>query len=161
MGDQLRLDLQPEWTEIEKARLECQRFLDGNGVDADSTQSLAMVICELLENGLKYGAYENDAQGVRLQLELTEREATVEVINAFDAKVRPHLRRLDRRIQWIRGFQDPFEAYIERLREVARRPLEDEESGLGLVRIAYEGNAILDFVVAEDGYLNVSAVREL
>ena len=141
--------------------MESQTFLDKNGVGPDSVQSLTMVICELLENGMKYGSCEPRATHVKLQIELTDEDATVEVINAFGDEAKPHLRRLDRRIQWIRGFQDPFEAYVERLREVARRPLEDDESGLGLVRIAYEGNAILDFVVAEDGYLNVSAVREL
>jgi hypothetical protein len=37
--------------------------------------------------------------------------------------------------------------------------LEDEESGLGLARIAYEGKAILDFFVL-DNMLNVSAISK-
>jgi hypothetical protein len=86
---------------------------------------------------------------------------TVEVINPIDPTdtgAHNHLKRMDKTVQWIRGYQDPFEAYVEKLKEVSRRPLNDEESGLGLVRIAYEGKAILDFFVSEEGSLNVSAV---
>ena len=38
--------------------------------------------------------------------------------------------------------------------------MRDENSGLGLVRIAYEGDAILDFFVSDEGILNVSAIIE-
>ena len=69
-----------------------------------------------------------------------------------------HLRKLDKTLQWIRGFQDPFQAYVERIKQISRKPFDDEISGLGLVRIAYEGNAILDFFLSEDNQLNVSAV---
>jgi len=72
-----------------------------------------------------------------------------------------HLSKLDKTIQWIRGYQDPFEAYIERIKEVSKKPLNDMESGIGLVRIAYEGNALIDFFVAENNMLNVSVVSNL
>jgi hypothetical protein len=157
----LTIRLTAEWAEIERARLESERFLAENGVDHDMAQSLSMVICELLENSMKYGAHSAGSPNVVLDIDLEEESAIIEVSNPFDDTARPHLRRLDRRIQWIRGFADPFEAYVERLKQVSRRPMDDDESGLGLVRIAYEGKAILDFVVAEDGYLNVSAVSEL
>ena len=47
------------------------------------------------------------------------------------------------------------------MKEVSRKPLADEESGLGLVRIAYEGGAILDFFVNEDGMVNISTISIL
>jgi hypothetical protein len=64
---------------------------------------------------------------------------------------------LDHTIQWIRGFQDPFQAYLERLRDVSSQSLLSTESRLGLVRIAYEGQSTLDFYVGPDGILVVSA----
>jgi hypothetical protein len=70
-----------------------------------------------------------------------------------------HLRRLDRAVQWIRGFQNPFEAYVEKLKEVSSQSLESNESGLGLVRIAYEGQSILDFFLLDRNVLSVSAVH--
>jgi hypothetical protein len=72
----------------------------------------------------------------------------------FDAAIRRTgvsqeiVAKLDKTVQLVRVYQDPFEAYVEKLKEVSRRPLNDEESGLGLVRIAYEGKAILDFFVS-------------
>ena len=51
------------------------------------------------------------------------------------------------------------EAYLERMKEVSMQSLDHRESGLGLVRIAYEGHAILDFMVDQTRTLNVSAVR--
>ena len=69
-----------------------------------------------------------------------------------------NLNELDRIIQWIRGFQDPFEAYIDRLQTVAQKSLTDKESGLGIVRVAYEARAILDFFVTADNMLTVAAV---
>ena len=79
----------------------------------------------------------------------------------MDEAAHDHLKRLDRTIQWIRGYQDPFLAYTERIRAVSKRPLRDKESGLGLVRIAYEGKSILDFFLDDDNILNVSAVSIL
>jgi hypothetical protein len=61
-------------------------------------------------------------------------------------------------IQWIRGFQDPFEAYVERMKIVSAQPYSNGESGLGLTRIAYEGRSVIDFYVDEGNVLAVSAV---
>ena len=85
----------------------------------------------------------------------------MEVTNPFDESCRADLETLDRLVQWIRGHQDPFEAYLEKLEEVSRKPLQDETSGLGLARIAYEGGALLDFFVDERNFLNVSAFAAL
>jgi len=71
-----------------------------------------------------------------------------------------NLRRLDETIQWIRGYQSPFEAYVEKLKEVSTGENQGE-SGLGLVRIAYEGQSILDFYVDEQNMLAMSAVYRL
>ena len=91
-----------------------------------------------------------------------ERSAvTIEVLNPVDENAVKHLSRLDKTIQWIRGYQDPFEAYIERIKEVSKKPLKDAESGIGLVRIAYEGKALLDFFVGENNILNVSVVSNI
>ena len=63
--------------------------------------------------------------------------------------------------QWIRGHQDPFEAYLSRLQEVSVQELENRESGLGLVRIAYEGQSVLDFFVDDRNVVSVSAIYAL
>ena len=57
-----------------------------------------------------------------------------------------------------RGFQDPFQAYVERIKLVSKKPLDDEFSGLGLARISYEGKGIVDFFLGDNNQLNVSVV---
>jgi hypothetical protein len=161
MEQSLRLTVKPQWDEIENARIEVGVYLQSQGLMRDAVHSLTMVISELIENGIKYGSFTGPEDAIAVDIHRNGHTTTVEVINPLNIKdkaARNHLTKLDKTIQWIRGYQDPFEAYVEKLKEVSRRPLKDEESGLGLVRIAYEGKSILDFFVSEEGSLNVSAV---
>jgi hypothetical protein len=82
---------------------------------------------------------------------------TVTVSNPVGESETDSLEILDNTIQWIRGFHDPFQAYLERLRDVSTQSLFSSESKLGLVRIAYEGQSTLDFYVGADRRLVVSA----
>ncbi len=95
-----------------------------------------------------------------MNVSISSHTITIEVSNPVNEVAYQYLDTLDKTIQWIRGFQDPFQAYIDMLKEVSRRPMSDDNSGLGLVRVAYEGDAILDFYVSDEGILNVSAIME-
>jgi hypothetical protein len=68
---------------------------------------------------------------------------------------------LDKTIQWIRGYQDPLEQYMINLSESSGASHLAGTNGLGLARIAYEADAIIDFYVSEDNILNLSAVSNL
>lgn len=153
--------MKPDWNEIERTSDRGLRFLASHGVSAQAAEALYMIISELLENSLKYGVYATESERVALSIRVAKSQIIVEVTNPFDESCRAHLDTLDKLVQWIRGYQDPFEAYLEKLKEVSRRPLQDETSGLGLARIAYEGGAILDFFVDEKKLLNVSALSAL
>ena len=118
-----------------------------------------MILSELVENSIKYGDFKGSKSKIFILMDIGKDFITIEVNNPVDPKRANHLQRLDKTIQWIRGYQDSFQAYIEKLKEISRKPLEDEESGLGLARIAYEGKAILDFFVM-DNVLNVSAISK-
>jgi hypothetical protein len=161
MKRSMKLTVKPNWEEIEQVRNSSSEFLRSHGFSGDAVNALTMVISELIENGIKYGNFKGPENKVILTIHIGSRIVTVEVVNPVDETAHVHLRRLDRTIQWIRGYQDPFQAYTERIRAVSKRPLRDKESGLGLVRIAYEGKSILDFFVGDDNVLNVSAVSIL
>ena len=152
------LTLKPQWDKIENARNVGDQFLTQSGISADKVQAVTMVISELIENAVKYGCYSLSEDKIVAKIRLDERMITVEVLHPVEKGNYRHLKELDRSIQWIRGFQNPFEAYIERVQEVSKKPLDDDESGLGLARIAYEGQSILDFFLTEDNQLSVSAV---
>jgi len=161
MKTSIEFAVKPDWDEIEKVRNESVEFLQSHGLSDDTIHSLSMIISELIENGLKYGDFKTKGANVAVIINVATRSVSVEVLNPVDDSAFENLAKLDKTIQWIRGYQDPFEAYIERIKEVSKKPLHDLESGIGLVRIAYEGNALLDFFVAENNMLNVSAVSNL
>jgi hypothetical protein len=152
----LEMRIPPEWEAVKGAWEPCRTALSKAGLNEDETYQLAMVAQELLENAVKYGAFTN-GERILLGVRAAEEDVVVEVksrVGVDDA----HLRRFDRTIQWIRGFQDPFEAYVERMKLVSAQPYSHGESGLGLTRIAYEGRSIIDFYVDEHDVLAVSAV---
>jgi hypothetical protein len=152
----LELRIAPEWDAVKATWDQCRALLAAAGLAQDESYQLAMVAQELLENAVKYGAF-GGSERIALGLRVVPEDVTIEVksrVGVDDA----HLRRFDRMIQWIRGFQDPFEAYIQRLKAVAARPYAPGESGLGLTRIAYEGRCAIDFFVDENNVLAVSAV---
>ena len=159
MENSLRLNIKPDWNEIEKLRMAGVNFLESHGFTDELIHSLTMILSELVENSIKYGDFKGSKPEVLIYLDISKNLITIEVNNPVNQKSAIHLQRLDKTIQWIRGYQDSFQAYVEKLKEVSKKPLEDEESGLGLARIAYEGKAILDFFVM-DNMLNVSAVSK-
>ena len=161
MKTSIEFDVKPEWDEIEKIRNESAEFLQTHELTDDTIHSLSMIISELIENGIKYGNFKLVENRVAVIINIDRKTVTIEVLNPVDEDADKHLSRLDKTIQWIRGYQDPFEAYIERIKEVSKKPLKDVESGIGLVRIAYEGKALLDFFVGENSILNVSVVANI
>ena len=161
MEHTLNIGLAPDWEELEGIRFKAQSFLKRQDLPDDLIHSSVMVLSELIENSIKYGRFSDPDNRVSVNLEVSRKMITVEVSNPVDDSCLPDLKKLDRMIQWVRGYQDPFEAYVERLKEVSKKPLKDEESGLGIARIAYEGDVTLDFVVNDEDVLTVSAVRRI
>ena len=166
MPEILKINMQPVWEQIDDLRSRCEACLLGHGIHPDVAQAVAMVTSELGENAAKYGDFEEaETRGpsgperttIDVKVALTPARITVEVRNPVSPEQSEQLGLLDRTIQWIRGFQDPFQAYLERMREVSGQSLSSSESRLGLVRIAYEGQSALDFFVGDDNILVVSA----
>lgn len=158
MRDSMNVDIIPDWDEIERVRNSVSLFMKDHNLPANAVSAVTMVVSELVENAIKYGSYGSDAEKIKTSISIEGKLVIVEVKNPIDSMSLPYLRHLDSTIQWIRGYQDPFETYIIKLRQISTKPLQDTESGLGLVRISYEGQSILDFYVNENNILNVSAV---
>ncbi len=161
MGNTLKISIQPEWDQLESVREKTHTFLEERGLLGNLIHSSVMVISELMENSIKYGYFASPENKVEVNLEYSKSSIIVEVSNPVNEECLPDLEELDRMIQWVRGYQDPFEAYVERLKEISKKPLYDKASGLGIVRIAYEGNVTLDFFVSEQDLLTVSAILNI
>jgi len=130
--------------------------------DRDRADAISMVSTELVENAVKYSSLleEDENNTVHFSLRGDRDEVVVEVTNTIRDDMRDNIKQLDETIQWIRGYQNPWEAYIERLQEVSRSAV-IEDSRMGMVRMAYEAGAILDFYLDEDNKLSVSATIPL
>ena len=156
----MELKVEPKWEDADMVRDESNDFLKAHGVSHDIAYALSMTACELFENAVKYGDFRSEHETIYVTVEVSENDIIVEVKNPV-GEMSEDLQDLDNTIQWIRGYQNPFQAYIERLKEVSEKKLKEGESGLGLVRIAYEGQAVLDFYVDENNVLAVSAVYQM
>jgi len=155
----LKLEMIPQWHFIEQARNQCEAFLASLNYPTEVRESLTMITSEFLENAVKYGAFRDGRDTIPLAIEASNEGILMEVRSPLDSsQTQANIRRLDAMVQWIRSFQSPFQAYLERLKLVSGQPLDDEESGLGLVRVAYEGEAIIDFYVDENDTLSISAL---
>lgn len=158
MNDELRFTIQPDWQEIARINAQTVAFLNDTSLSQAAIATYTMVICELMENGIKYGRMN---ETIDVAVKITKDHIRIQVDNKIDHGVRAHLKELDRTLQWIRGSQDPYQAFLERVREISREPLNEARSCLGLVRIAYEGRANLDFILDDDDRLSVSAMARL
>lgn len=158
MNDELRITIQPDWQEMERVNATAEAFFSSAALPPVAVDAYTMVVCELAENSIKYGC--GDAL-IEVAVRVAGDAVGVRVKNRVGREAYPHLQELDRTLQKIRGVQDPYQAYLDRVREISREPLSNNKSGLGLVRIAYEGGADIDFVLHEDGTLHVSAVARL
>ncbi len=150
----LELMLPPDWEAVRAVWDSCRGMLERSGLPPDEAYSLAMVAQELLENAVKYGA--GGADGIRLSLRVEEEDVTVVVVSRV-GEDDTHVRAFGGAVQRIRERPDSFDAYVERLQQVALRPYAPGGSELGLARIAYEGRCALDFSL-DAGFLAVSAV---
>jgi len=160
MTPKLDIQIPADWDEIDGVRERTASFLRKHGLPPPGVDAVAMVTCELTENAVKYGHFSDNTTEILVQVAYAPVSVTVEVRSPVAADDVENLQRLDRMVQWIRGYQDPFEAYLDRLKEVSSQSLNSIESGLGLVRIAYEGQSVLDFYVDDRNVLAVSAVYQ-
>jgi hypothetical protein len=129
--------------------------------DVDAFAEVAsMVVGELVENALKHGAWDGDAEPkgapARLRIRSIPPGVEIEVTNPLPLGSDPRL--VFSMLERIRAAPTPQDAYVERLREVARDVT--VRGGLGLMRIAYEANASITAVV-DQSQITVRAAMEI
>lgn len=159
LDKRLERRLVPNWETAKGEWAPLKAFFAECGLDQNESYAMAMTASELLENAIKYGSWAREGEEITLAVEVSQRAVVVEVENPVTDD-RTSLRQLDERIQWMRGFQSPFQAYVERLKLVSSQSYQEGESGLGLCRIAYEARCLLDFYVTGAGRLAMSAVYQ-
>ena len=161
MKNTIEFNLEPKCQGIDMAADRGSSFLKSHGFSDDAVQVPVMILRILIKNSIKYGRFAPSAKDISVRLQIYMSTYTIEVMNPVYKTCSDRLKELDKTIQFIRGYQDPFEAYSIRLAHVTANPFKAEANNLDLVKIACEGGAILDFFINEDNFLNLTAVGSL
>jgi len=132
-----------DWDNVELLRGAVQSCVSAMFGQDDDSETVAMIVGELLENAVKYGAWGENARWFRLRVWSDQGRVHVSVESPVRSPDGPDIRRVMETISWIDTFPSAEEAYAAKLIEVAARPRGQKLSQLGLVRIAYEGNCVL------------------
>lgn len=161
MESQLDLRVRADWSEMARVNEAAGAYLASCELSTEAVQKYTMVVCELVENAIKYGSFPSPEDRIDVHVSVASVAISVQVTHHCHETGTAGLGDLDRTVQWLRSYQAPFEAYVARMKAISREPLDAEKSGLGLARITYEGRALLDFYVDENSMLSVSAVSSL
>ena len=161
MENTIKLNLKPNGCGIEMAGKECGNFLKSRGLSDDAVQIQIRILKELIKNGIKYGKFTPSEKELSISIQVADNSIIIEVMNPVDITCCDRLKELDKTIQFIRGYQDPYEAYMLMKKKAPNHLSRSDANGLDLIKIAYEGKAIIDFCINENNILNQSAVRIL
>lgn len=157
----IKLNLKPNGREIEKAEQKSIDFLKSHGCSDKTVNDQTIILKELILNGMRNGRFTPSRNNMTVEFNIGKDAITVAVKNPTDEACLERLKQLDKTIQFIRGYQDPFEAYLLMKKNASSKTSSFKANGLGLARICWERKAVIDFFVGEDRSLTLSAKRSL
>lgn len=135
---------------------------DALGCPPDVAEALAMATAELLENAMKYGAHPSGQPSIDYELRREGDRFVITVTNPVSAESALHLSRLHDRIARLRASDDAGALYAELLADVySGDAAEAASTGLGIVRIAFEGGFAVECDDGTPGVVRVIARREV
>lgn len=155
----LHMGIRPFWDNIALIRASLINHLATVFQEQAYCDALTMVVGELMENAIKYGAWGRPGEPtLRLRIEGDAViGARVQVRNPVEVES-PHVDLLLGAIMRLRSCKSTYDAYTERMLEIAGQGAQSEGAGgLGLFRVAHEGRCVLDADIDEDAFLRVEA----
>lgn len=158
MKNSVEYFLKPNDSDIANVINKSDQFFKSLGISKTITNKQCMIIDELVKFGSEFGAPSLFKDEMKVKINIDTESIVIEISKSIDGLELNCLNNLDETIQFIRGYQDPFEAFLK----MKSKPYNQNcngENGLRLAKIAYLGDAIVDFFVNEDNMLNLSAVR--
>lgn len=159
MKKSIVFNLKPIGSEIAKVGEKGERFLKSHGLSDDSVQKQIMVIRELIKSGINFENKKHVVNEMSVHIFIEENTVTTEIRKPINESTHNNqLEALDKTIQWIRGYQDPFTPFMIKAWQMSEYPGNNGFNSFGLAKIAYKAGAIIDFYVSEDNILNLSAV---
>ncbi len=159
MKNSMELKIKPTDQEIETTKQKTHRFMKSCGITDETIDSQFMIMQELIKTGASYGAWPPPETEVIVQVQIDRDSIMVEVANPVRHKSLSRLEELDKKIQFFRGYQDPFEAGLVRKSQSSFSSGASDE--FDLFKTAYSGKASLDFFVDDQNILKIWSIRKL
>ena len=159
MKNSMELRFKPTGHEIETIKQKTHRFMKSCGITDETIDSQFMIMQELIKTGASYGTWPPTETEVIVQVQIDKESIVVEVANPVRHKSLDRLEELDRRIQFFRGYQHPFEAGLVRKNQSTFTIGDPDE--FDLFKTAYSGRASLDFFVDEQNILKIWSISKL
>ena len=151
----ISLSITPTWSILKDVREKTEKFVKSKGVAPEIIEATIMCASELVENAIKYGSDQPDNCNINFDLRAENNKIIVQVSNGI--KEQKDVNSVVEHITKISNSDDPSKLYTERLMELMENP-KPGISQLGLYRISYEGQFILDSKVS-DSMLTIIAER--
>lgn len=139
---------------------ESNQFLKSHGISEKTVDEQIMVLEEIVKCGTAFDNFGPSDGRTRIGINIDKEVIRIEVSRSLNDSAVSRIQELDKIIQFINGFQDPFDAFIK-IRSDSSSPHRSHFNGDGLARIAYEGKAMVDFFVNEHNVLKLYAIRDL
>jgi len=156
-----KFKLRPVNEEIEMVVEKIVTLLRSLNFTDHNVQTQTTLIRQLLNNGIKFGNFTLPENEITINIQITDKTISVEVMNPVNPECSKGLLELDKTIQFIKGYQDPFEAFMIKHKDSVNGSNSNGSNGLDLAKIAYKGNVALDFIIGENNTLIQSAVKKL
>jgi hypothetical protein len=159
------LSVAPVWGRVRDVREALVHASRAVGLGEDCAYAVGLVVSELLENAIKYGAFTGAAdEGVQVVIHIAPGVARVVVTNPVDPRS-THPARLRAAVGRVSN-GSPVDAYVERISEILEdapysrvnpTALSADESGLGILRVAHEAESTVSVRFLSSGSVEVTA----
>lgn len=159
MKNSIKLNLEPIDQNIGKLRQKIGIFLKSHDISDDVIHSQFRVISELIKTGIKYSSFSPADTKIMVTVQVEGNIITAEIYTPINETGFDRLKELEQTIQFIRGYQDPFEAFTIAQKEAFIYSSHKHSNALDLSRVTYEENVFLDFFVNENNVLQLSAIK--
>ncbi|MDA3901516.1 MAG: hypothetical protein PF637_13490 [Spirochaetes bacterium] len=146
----------PTWSLVKEIRKNSSEYLESNRESGISSEAVIMVVCELVENAVKYGVRASDGTCLDFSLSISGSQVEINITNGLG--VLDDYYSVASAVDAINSSDSREQLYRSRLLQIYHSPV-SEKGYLGLYRIAYEGE--FDIACHLDGdLLHLRAWRE-
>ena len=153
----INVSIKPTWSIVSEIQKKCTDFMQSQGKNKDLTEATMMTVTELIENAVKYGTEKPGGGNIEFELHADNKKVSITVSNGINSD--NDIMMLVDHIEKIKTTGDPSRLYTEWLMELMENP-KPGVSQLGIFRIAYEGEFVLDYKY-ENKVLTILANRNI